>query len=409
MTLEVLILLIVILLVLQAFFAGSEIALISCDKIKMRSLAENGSTSARLVLDSYSRVERFLGTSLLGINLCLILNTLFLTFFIQDNYGAGRELLAVLILSPLIVVFGQVVPKAVFHSKKDTVILWAIYPLWFSSKLFFPALYLVDLFTKGLLKLMGKEKDGSVTREELIDVIEGDKSNPVTDYDKRVLKRIFGFSETTVEEIMIPLVNVKAIEENAYVRQAIDLIKGSGHTRIPVFSERIDNIKGILHAFYLLGYEKSNDPVRKYVRPAYYVPESKLVNELLDEMKEERITMAVVVDEYGGAVGILTIEDILEEVVGEIEDEYDKGAKLWRKIREAEYLINPVIEIDQINDDLGLGIPDEEDYETLGGFLLTRFGSIPREGEKVGYKDKLFIVTKASNRAIDEVKLVLRK
>lgn len=409
MSLEIIIFLIILLLALQAFFAGSEIALISCDKIKMRSLADNGSTSARLVLDAYDQVERFLSTSLVGVNLCLILNTLFLTFYIQNNYGGGGELLAVLILSPLIVVFGQVVPKAVFQSKRDTIVLWAIYPLWVASKLFFPILYFVDLFIKGIWMLIGKDKDSSITREELIDVIEGDKSKPVTDYDKKVLKRIFGFSETTVEEIMIPLVNVKAIEENAYVRQAIDLIKGSGHTRIPVFSERIDNIKGILHAFYLLGYERSSDPVRKYTRPAYYVPESKLVSELLDEMKEERITMAVVVDEYGGAVGILTIEDILEEVVGEIEDEYDKGTKLWRKVRDGEYLVNPVIEIDRINDDLGLSIPEEEDYETLGGFLLSRFGSIPEEGDRVTYRDKSFYITKASNRAIDEVKLVIKK
>ena len=409
MSLEILIFLIVFLLVIQAFFAGSEIALISCDKIKIRSLADNGSTSAKLVLDAYDQVERFLSTSLVGINLSLILNTLLLTFFLEEKYGVGSELYTVLILSPLIVIFGQVVPKAVFQSRRNTIILWAIYPLWIISKLFFPILFFVDLFTKGLWKIIGKEKDTSITREELIDVIEGDKSKPVTDYDKRVLKRIFGFSETRVDEIMIPLVNVKAIEENAYVRQAIDLIKATGHTRIPVFSERIDNIKGILHAFYLLGFDNTSDPVKRYTRPAYYVPESKLVSELLDEMKEERITMAIVVDEYGGAVGILTIEDILEEVVGEIEDEYDKGTKLWRKVKDGEYLINPMIEIDQINDDLGFAIPEDEDYETLGGFILSKFASIPEVGERISYKDKIFVVTKASDRSVDEVKLVLKK
>lgn len=409
MSLELVIISIVFLIALQAFFAGSEIALISCDKIKIRSLADKGSSSAKLVLSAYDRVEKFLSTTLVAINLSLITNTLILTFYIEANYGRASELYTVLILSPLIVIFGQVVPKAVFQKKRNTAILWAIYPLWVATKIFTPILYFVDIFMKGLWKLIGKERNTSITREELIDVIEGDKSKPVTDYDKRVLKRIFGFSETRVDEIMIPLVKVKAIEENAYVRQAIDLIKETGHTRIPVYGERIDNIKGILHAFYLLGSEKADDPVKKYTRPSYYVPESKLVNELLDEMKEERITMAVVVDEYGGAVGILTIEDILEEVVGEIEDEYDKGSKLWRKIRDGEYLVNPVIEIDQINEDLGTGIPEDDDYETLGGFLLSRFGSIPDINETLTLRDKVFTVTRASNRSIEEVKLSFRK
>ncbi|KAB2822944.1 MAG: CBS domain-containing protein, partial [Candidatus Dadabacteria bacterium] len=144
-------------------------------------------------------------------------------------------------------------------------------------------------------------------------------------------------------------------------------------------------------------------------RQPFYVPESKLVDELLDEMKEGRAGMAVVVDEYGGAVGVIALEDIIEEIVGEIEDEYDKGIKLWRKIGEGEYLVNPKIEIDVINDDLGVGIPESVDYETLSGFLLSEAGSIPKTGDKIKLKNCVFAITRATTRSIDEVKLVITK
>ena len=409
MSLELVILSVVLLLLLQAFFAGSEIALVSCDKIKMRSLAEGGSKAAQRVIKAFDEVEKYLGTSLIGINLALITSTLILTFYIEKNYGKASELYTVLILSPLIVIFGQVVPKSVFQSRRNSIILWAIYPLWIATKIFYPILLIVSFFTKGVLKLIGKDKNSSVTREELLDVIEGDNTKPVKDFHKRILKRIFGFSETTVDEIMIPLVNVIAIDENAKVDDAIKLIKESGHTRIPIYNERIDNITGILHAFYLLGNVNRELEVKKYSRTPFYVPESKSVNDLLNEMKEGKQRIAIVVDEYGGAVGILTLEDILEEVVGEIEDEYDKGQKFWRKINSHQYLINPIVEIEQINDDLGLGIPDEEEYETLGGFLLYKFGSIPRIGDEIEFKSRIFKVTKATTRSIDEVKLSMKK
>jgi len=408
MSLEVVISIIVVSLILQAFFAGSEIALISCDKVKMRSLAEEGSKNAQLVLSAINQVERFISTTLVGINLSLITSTIVLTFYIHEKYGQGGELYTVLILSPLIIIFGQIVPKAVFQKRRNTIILWAIYPLWVASKIFYPILIFINIFTKKLLNLVGSTDSTFITREELIDVIEGDTTTPTVDYKERMIKRIFRFSETAVDEIMIPLIHVRALSEDSKVGDAIRLIKETGHSRIPIFAERVDNITGMLHSFYLLGADP-NDAVKNYAQPPFYVPESKPVDELLDEMKEGRAGMAVVVDEYGGAVGAITLEDILEEVVGEIEDEYDKGIKLWRKTGDGEYLINPKIEIDMLNDDLGLGIPESDDYETLGGFLLSEVGSIPKSGDKVKHSNYTFTVTKSTSRSIEEVKLRLKK
>jgi len=404
MSLELVIVIIFISVLLQAFFAGAEIALISCDKVRMKALAEGGTKSAGMVLRAFDEVERFLSTSLVGINLSLIISTIVLTFYMQERIGSGAELYTVLILSPIIVIFGQVVPKAVFQKKRNTIILWAIYPLWLASKIFYPILIFVNIFTKKLLNLIGSTENTFITREELIDVIEGDTSTPTIDYKERIIKRIFRFSETAVDEIMIPLIQVAALSEETKVDDAIKLIKETGHSRLPIYSERIDNITGMLHSFNLLTADP-NEEVKRYSYPPFYVPESKLVDELLDEMKEGRAGMAVVVDEYGGAVGVITLEDILEEVVGEIEDEYDKGAKLWRKSGDGEFLIHPKIEIEMINDDLGLGIPESDDYETLSGFILSELGSIPKEGDKIKHKTYVFTVTKATMRSVEEVKL----
>lgn len=410
MSLEVVVIVIAFLIILQAFFAGSEIALISCDKIKMRALADGGSNSAKLVLNAYNNIEDYLSTTLVGINISLIISTLILTFYMERTFQSGSEIYTILILSPLIVVFGQVVPKSVFQKRRNTIILWAIYPLWVFSKIFFPVLKLVNIFSKLVTKIIGRERNQSITREELMDVIEGDPGKPVFDYKKRVLRRIFGFSETTVNEIMIPLVNVDSLEENTSVENAIRMIKSTGHSRIPIYKERVDNIIGILNSFYLLGPNITpEENVKKYSLTPYYVPESKLVNNLMDEMKVGRAGMAVVVDEYGGAVGIITLEDILEEVVGEIEDEYDKGKKFWRKLKEGQYLINPTIEISRLNDELGIGIPEGDDYETLAGFLLQKFGSIPEQGEKIKLKNKTFTITQSTKRSINEVRLKIGK
>ena len=404
MSIELVILLILLFLLLQAFFAGSEIALISCDKIKMRSLAEEGSAAAELVLDAHSRIESFIATTLIGVNLSLIINTLVLTFYFEETVGQRSGLYTVATLSPLIVVFGQVVPKAVFESKRNSIVLWIIYPLWVFSKLFYPVLFFVNLFTRGILNRSGKNMS-SITREELEDVMEEDEGKPSSDYKRRVLRRIFGYSETTVGEIMIPLVKVDALERRSTLRDVRRLIAEKSHSRIPIFSDRVDNITGILNSFYVLGEQDLDKSVEQYALPPFYVPESKLVNELMDEMKGGRAGMAVVVDEYGGSVGIITLEDIIEEVVGEIEDEYDTGETPWRKLGVGQYLIDPTVEIERLNDGLGLAIPEGEDYETLGGFLLYKYGSIPAPGTVIVLGRKTFTVVSSTARMINEVHL----
>ncbi|MGI9558685.1 MAG: hemolysin family protein [Thermodesulfobacteriota bacterium] len=405
MTLEATIAVVVFCIALQAFFAGSEIALISCDKIRMKNLAAGGSRPARLVLKSHSDIERFLTTTLAGINISLITSTILLTFYIEENYGGG-ELYSVLILSPLVVVFGQVVPKSVFRRKSDTAVLWVIYPLWAASKIFLPLTWVVSIFTRFALRHAGPLT--SVTRGQIMDAIRAHDDDSADSEKRRMLGRVFSFSEVTVGDIMVPLSSVKALDEEATVSEATELVRVSGYTRIPVYKERLDRITGVLHSFFLLGGSAGGPgaPAGNYSSPALYVTEKKHANELLEEMKAGGNTMAVVVDEYGVAAGIVTLEDILEEIVGEIEDEHDRGENLWLKTGAGEYLVFPHISIERANEDLAIAIPENKSYETLGGFLLSRFRRIPSEGETLEACGAIFTVESATPRAIKRVRVV---
>lgn len=395
-------------LALQAFFAGSEIALISCDKIRMKTLAGRGSGAARLVLRSYAEVDRFLGTTLAGINISLITSTILLTFYLEHRLGAGAEIYAVLILSPLVVVFGQVVPKSVFRRNSDSLILWVIYPLWVATRVFLPLTWFVNFFTRHALRYAGHRS--AVTRDEIMDAIMAHGSGGADGEKRRMLRRVFQFSEVTVGDIMVPLSSVKALDEKATVREAAELVRSSGYTRIPLYSGRIEMITGVLHSFFLLGGGERGleTAVAEFSSPALFVNEQKPASELLEDMKAGRDSMAVVVDEHGEAVGVVTIEDMVEEIVGEIEDEHDRGENLWKETSPGVYLVFPHISVERLNRDLGTRIPEDAGYETLGGFLLSRFRCIPAEGRMLEEGGALFTVESASSRAVKRVKVSLQ-
>ncbi|QMU55779.1 MAG: DUF21 domain-containing protein [Candidatus Mycalebacterium zealandia] len=403
MSLEATITAVVLCLAVQAFFAGSEIALISCDKIRMRMLSGRGSRAARLVLESYSEVDRFLGTTLAGINISLITSTILLTFYMETRFGAG-EFYAVVILSPLVVVFGQVVPKSIFRRSSDSMILWAIYPLWVATRLFYPLTWIVNFFTRQALRLAGHRS--SITREEIMDAIRAHARGSADSGKRRMFSRVFSFSEVQVSDVMVPLSSVKALSESATLSEAAGMVGETGYTRIPIYSGRVDKITGVLHSFFLLGNDEngSQKTVGQYASPAFYVPRRRPINELLEEMKAGA-SMAIVVDEYGGAVGIVTLEDILEEIVGEIEDEHDKGENLWTRTGANKYLIFPHISVERVNEDLGTRIPESKNYETLGGFLLFKFGRIPARGETVESSGAIFTVESSTPRSIQRVEV----
>ncbi|RMF83981.1 MAG: HlyC/CorC family transporter [Nitrospinota bacterium] len=226
----------------------------------------------------------------------------------------------------------------------------------------------------------------------------------LTPEERQLMERIGTLGEISVREVMVPLIRIVAVEETATVRETIKKIQEYGYSRLPVYRERIYNIVGVVNAFDLLLLPPDVEEIAGIIRPAYYVPEAKRIDGLLQEMQRNGVQMAVVVDEYGGSVGIITIEDLLEEIVGEIEDEYDTGITLYEELPEGGYLIDARMEINAINEKLHLRLP-KGDYETLGGFVIHMFERIPRPGEELTYGQLRLRIEAASDRAVQRIRV----
>ena len=310
---------------------------------------------------------------------------------------------------PLFILLGELLPKSVVSNKPS---FWAPYMAWVvtcSYWVFWPWITFQKLFARSWgghdLGKNPEREEQHFIRQELSRIIsEGEEESESIQEERKLIDRIFQFSETQVWEAMIPLVDVSALEDTASAQEVLEKVDREGYSRFPVYHERIDNIVGIVHSLDFIDMPSLDEPILPYVRNAPYVPESMPVDRLMIQLQRGGDHMAIVVDEYGGGVGIVTMEDLLEEIVGEIEDEHDKQSILFRKTAPGQYLVGARMEIDKLNEDLGLGIP-KEDFETLGGFLLKMFRKIPAEGESFTAMGVRYTVGKADERTIREVKI----
>ena len=356
--------------------------------------------------------EQLLATTLCGTNLSVITNSILITSLFLHYLGERGGIYAIIILAPLLLIFGEIIPKTLFQQHATTIAPWVSYPVWLASYLFYPIVALMTKLTHLIFFLVGSKKSGEtpfVTREELRLILKmSKKGSDLTTREVTMINRLFDFSHTLVKEAMIPLIEVAAVENTAAVKDAIAIISKKGYSRLPVYHERIDNIIGIINSFDLLDAPGNGQSIKPLIHTVPYVPESKPIDELLIEMQKKRNHLAIAVDEYGGTVGIITLEDILEEIVGEIKDEYDADQKLYRKIRWNKYLINARMEIDQIRELLPLSLP-EGGFETLGGFLLEKFGHIPKPGEILQHQNLTFTIVSSDERSIGEVRIKIEK
>jgi len=395
-------------LLLEAFFSASEISLISANRRRLRQWAEQKVRGAAQALRLLERPERLVATTLLGSNLSEITNTILVTAFLLETMGPGGEIVAMLLLPPLILILAEIIPKSIGRQHPNRlarrlgpillVVSWVLYPLTF----FFAGL------SRSVLWLTGARHTSQlpfISREDLHLVVK--KSGPEVDLEtpeRRIIHRILQFSLRTVKEVMVPLIRVAAIPDTLTVGQALEEFRTTRFSRLPVYHHRIDNLIGVLHDFDLLGEDGIDSPMRTFMRPVTYVPELKKIDRLLSEMQRQGIHLAAVVDEYGGAVGIVTIEDLLEEIVGEIIDEFDQEVAPFKKLGEGHYLISAKTEIKSLNETLHLELP-AGDYETLAGFLISELGDLPRAGEQLQYRNLKFTVRQAEARAVKEVEL----
>jgi len=391
-------------LLAQGFFSGSEMAMVSSNREKLSAEAANGRASARLALELLDRQERLVGTCLIGTNLCLVTSGTLVAYLLRSR-GYDATALATLALTPLALTFGEALPKTLYAHYANAIAPIAARPLRAFELLFAVPLMVIGAWST-LLKRVPREA-AALSREGIVGLLEEQSPHGggIDPEDRALIRRLFEMSETPVESCMTPLVDVVAISREASVREATAKVLQHGHSRLPVYEDRIDNIVGVLDHRDLLGAtEEDTRTVSEIVRPVRYLPESKRTSALLRELRNLGEHLAIVVDEYGGAVGLVTIEDLLEEVVGEIQDERDKAGPGIRRLGERDWRVPARLEVAEVSEAIGHLLP-EGDYETVAGLVLARLGHIPEAGEVVRVAGFTLHIEQATDRAIQTIRL----
>jgi len=405
--LGILICLITPFLLAEAFFSSSEIAFLSANRPKLLRKAKDNVPGASLAKNLLSKPEKLFSTTVVGTTLAISCTTTISTLYISNKLGYEPEWINLFFLTPVILVFGEFVPKMIARVHADKMILTISRPLSFASVILSPLTKALAIYAKVLKKIVGEstEKSFFLSREEIKAALPASRGSDVTPSERVMIERILEFGKITVKEMLRPLIDVIAIEENSTLEEAVKLFTESGHSRLPVYRERIDCIVGVIQGFDCLKSESLSTPVHSAMQPALFVPESKPLDELLSELKSR--PMAIVVDEYGGCTGFITMEDVMEEVVGEIEDEYDEAPKLFRQISENSFIVNARIEIFDLKEILGIPLPEDDDYQTLAGFLLKRMQKIPKKWDSTIIDEVEYVIQSATDRSIEEVYVIV--
>ena len=397
-------------ILLEPFFSGAEIGMVSVNRIKMKKMAEDGNSAARSILKLLDDPERLFTTTSLGTNLAMVSSTAIFTAFMVTHFGDSGEWMAMIIISPLIFFGGEIIPKVIFQHRADSIMLLMIYPLIFFYKVLSPfIIWLSKASAKftNQVQLASAQEHKTFSRDQLRQVLSLESQTVdlgVT--EKKIIHNIFNFGELRAEHCMVPLIQMTALKDTATLTEAHDVANDSGFSRMPIFHERIYNLIGILNTFDLLDQPVANTPITSLIRPAYYIPPNKKIDDLLKELQQRGLHMAIVVDEYGGCIGLITIEDLLEKIVGEIEDEYDKPERTYEHYADGGYLVDGSTEISVLNDSLNWDIPSG-DFDTLAGLTIDRLERIPNPGDQIMVGLYRITVKEASKRKIQA--LIIRK
>ena len=406
----------VLLLLLKGFFSGSEIALVNSDKLKLHHKANQGNRGARMVLKLFQTPDVVLGTTLVGTNISTVVLTTIGTMLMIRYFGTAGDFYAVLLFTPLFLILGEVVPKSVYQQKSDEIAPIIVYPLRFFTALFYPIVFIFSRVARLGARLVGggkTEQNVFITREQMRMVVEmAERGASVDVFDRARIKRAIRFAETSVGEAMIPVAEMTAISRNRDTRSAITLVRRRGYNRLPVYSRNISNITGIvtLTTWDLMDPELEGRSIEDLIKPAYYVSHYQSIDQLLPILRTREDHMAIVVDEFGSAMGMITMEDILEEVVGEIDVGYDFEEYLPRRKRtfealdEETYIIDARLPISEANDVLFANLPAAESH-TIGGLVMARLRHIPKEGESIVEAGFRFTVEEATDRAIVKLRV----
>jgi CBS domain containing-hemolysin-like protein len=395
-------------LALTMFFSAAEMAFIAANRLRLRHLAEEGSRTAARYLEAFRRPERVLSTAMMGVTVSHIIASSAVTYALLPVLGGWAPWVVTAALTPVMLVFGEIIPKAVAREWATSLILRLYAPLRWASVVLVPFVWLTNTIVTTLLRFVGGPSADSrhfVSREELKALLsmEPDEAD-VTTVEAEMIDKIFDLGDTTVREVMVPLVEVAMLPETATPADAIALISQRGFSRIPVYAQRESDIVGVVAAMDLLKRGADAATLADLRRPVSYVPETKRIDDLLREMQRSRNHLAVVVDEYGSATGAVTLEDILEQIVGEIQDEHDRAPASVERLPDGSYWVAARTHIDELNEALDWGLP-KQDYETVAGLVLATLHRIPRMGEEFQVGRYTITVLEADARHVKAVKI----
>ncbi len=411
----VLVLVLLVALFLAASASAAETALTSVSRIKIRNQAEEGDLRAQRIRKMLETPQNFLSTILVVSNVSVIVATTVSTILAINLFVNYGEIISTIILSFVVLVFCEITPKTIAVQAPETWAKRVAGPVDGLSKVLHPIIVGLTFITTGLVRLIGGgavRRGPFVTEEELRLLVEVGEEEGVLEEDEReMIHNVFELADTTVREIMVPRIDMVTIEGSASVDEAMDLIVQGGQSRIPVYDTSIDNIMGVLYAKDLLRIIRTNQHpqhVREIVRPAYFVPESKHLDDLLRELQQQHVHIAIVIDEYGSVSGLVTIEDLVEEIIGDIQDEYDREEQLLERISDDEYLVNAKISLDELNEELGSNLTSQ-DYDTLGGYVYAHLDKIPTVGDVVEGGGFTMTVMSTRGRRVTKVRLVRQR
>jgi putative hemolysin len=395
-------------LLVTALLSAAEMAFIAANRVRIRHLAENGNQTAARYLEAFRRPERMLSAAMMGVTVAHITASSLATWTLLPVAGGWAAALATIILVPVMLVFGEVIPKAVASEWATALILRLYRVLEIAAIILSPVTWGARALVTGVLVALGLRTSGArqfVSREELKLLLQLEPEEAdVTSSEAEMIDKIFDLGDTAVREVMVPLVDVAALPETVAPEEAVRLIQERGFSRIPVFSDRVINVVGVVTAMDLLHRGADAPDLKSLMRPATYVPETKRIDDLLREMQKARLQMAVVIDEYGGAVGIVTVEDIVEQVVGEIHDEHDRTGSTVERLPDGSYRVAGRERVQDLNDALDWDLPTG-DFETVAGLILATVHRIPLVGEEFQVGRYTFTVLEADQRRILTIRI----
>lgn len=409
------------LMLLNSFLAMARSALINVRKPRLRQLVEEGVGSARTAQRLAEDSSRLLATTQLGIMLIsffsgavvAVVSAPPLAAVLEPWLGAASVPIAfvvvVFLAAMVMLLLAELVPETIALKHSERLALLVARPLAVISVVVMPIVHVMVWLSNAISRLLGAETQGDlpfVTEEEIKTLVDaGEEEGVIPEEEAEMIYSIFELGDTLAREVMVPRIDVVALDEQTPMLEALDTVMQAGHSRIPVYRETIDNIVGVLYAKDMLPYlreGRTDIPLKSVLREAYFIPEMKTASDLLPDLQQRRVHMAIVVDEYGGMAGLVTIEDLLEEIVGEIQDEYDTEEPFVEFVSENEYVFDARVDLDDLNRLMNVELPTQ-DSDTLGGFIYSELGRVPAVGSRVTFEDMDFTVESVAGRRIRKV------